>query len=54
MPNYKIVDNQFQGILNQKVNYIFSKTPSIVSANEKYNEELLKILNQEFLKLFFY
>lgn len=51
--NYKIVDNQFASILEQKINYILSKDPSFVNENKEYVDELKKILNANFLKLLF-
>lgn len=52
-PNYKIVDNQFKGILDQKVNYLFSKPLSIDGDNKKYIESLENIFNNKFLKTLF-
>lgn len=53
VPNYKIVDNQFQSILDQKVDYMFSKTPSIISGDDLYNKELAKMFDKEFYKTLF-
>lgn len=53
VPNYKIVDNQFKGILDQKVNYLLSKPFSIDGKNEIYIESLGKIFNNKFLKTLF-
>lgn len=52
-PNYKLVDNQFRGLLDQKVNYLLSKPLAFDSDNEKYIESLSKILNGDFLRTLF-
>lgn len=48
LPNFKIVDNQFKNYLDQKVNYLLSKNPSIVCENEKYLEEINGLLKEPF------
>lgn len=53
-PNNKIVDNLYQTILDQKVNYLFSKEPSIITENEKYLELLSDIFDNRFYKQWFY
>ena len=50
LPNNKIVNNQYKKLVKQKVNYIASKTPSISTDNEKYNELLNNIFDKGFLK----
>lgn len=53
LPNFKIVDNQFKWLVDQKANYLLSKTPTIITENEKYNELLLDIFNDKFFNLLF-
>ena len=50
LPNNKIVNNQYKKLVKQKVNYIASKTPSISTDNEKYNEMLNDLFDKGFLK----
>jgi len=50
LPNNKIVNNQYKKLVKQKVNYIASKTPSISTDNEKYNELLNDLFDKGFLK----
>ncbi len=51
--NNKIVDNKYAAILNQKINYLLSKTPTISSKNSEYAEIVTKILGKKFLKILF-
>lgn len=53
-PNSRIVDNLYQTILDQKVNYLFSKEPSIVTENEKYLELVTEIFDNKFFKQWYY
>ena len=53
VPNYKIVDNQFRGLLDQKSNYLLSKPLSLDGENKDYIESLEKIFNDKFLKTLF-
>lgn len=53
VPNNKLIDNQFRGALDQKVNYLLSKNPSFSTQNKDYNKELLEIFNNKFLKTLF-
>lgn len=48
LPNNKIVNNKFQGIIDQKTNYLVSKKPTISSENEIYAKELKKVFNENF------
>ena len=50
LPNNKIINNQYKKLVKQKVNYIASKTPSISTDNEKYNELLNNLFDKGFLK----
>ena len=50
LPNNKIINNQYKKLVKQKVNYIASKTPSISTDNEKYNELLNDLFDKGFLK----
>ena len=51
LPNNKIVDNMFANAVDQKTDYLLSKTPSLSSKNEKDIENLNKIFNSKFFKL---
>ena len=45
LPNNKIVDNMFANAVDQKTDYLLSKTPSLSSKNEKDIEEIIKKIN---------
>lgn len=47
-PNNRVINNLYNTILEQKVNYMFSKECSIVTENEEYLKHLNKIFNNEF------
>ena len=48
LTNNKIVDNKFAGAVDQKTDYLLSKTPSLSSKNENDIENLNKIFNSKF------
>ena len=50
LPNNRIVDNQYKKLVKQKVNYIISKTPSIKSENQQYDDKLNELFDKNFLK----
>lgn len=50
LPNNKFIDNQYAKMVQQKVNYIFSKPFQFQTSNSKYQEELEKIFDQEFMR----
>ena len=51
LTNNKIVDNKFAGAVDQKTDYLLSKTPSLSSKNENDMDNLNKIFNSKFFKL---
>ena len=51
LPNNRIVDNQYKKLVKQKVNYIISKTPSIKSENQEYDNKLNELFDKNFLKI---
>ena len=51
LTNNKIVDNMFTSAVDQKTDYLLSKTPSLSSKNEKDMDNLNKIFNSKFFKL---
>ena len=53
VPNYKIVDNQFKGLLDQKTNYILTKPITLSGDNDIYIDKLNEFLNDKFLKTLF-
>jgi len=50
LPNNKIIDNQYAKVVDQKKNYLLSKTPTFETKNDKYKQELDEFLNMRFLK----
>ena len=48
LPNHKLVDNQFAKMVNQKTNFLLSKTITYESENEKYDEILQTIFDARF------
>ena len=46
-----LVDNQYSKLVDQKTNYLLSKTPTFQSDNDEYTESLKGIINDRFLKL---
>ncbi len=51
LPNNKIVDNQYGKMVDQKANYLLSKSPTFESDNKQYEEILKKIFNNRFLRI---
>ena len=51
LTNNKIVDNMFGNAVDQKTDYLLSKTPSLSTKNENDIENLNKIFNSKFFKL---
>ena len=51
LPNNKYVDNQYAKMVQQKVNYIFSKPLVYQTDNEQYKEQLDKIFDKDFVKM---
>lgn len=50
LPNNKIIDNQYSKLVDQKVNYLFSKPPTFKTENKAYGEALKKVFNKRFLR----
>lgn len=48
LPNNKIVDNQYQRMVNQKVDYLLGKGFTIDSDNENYETELKRLFGKKF------
>ena len=46
LPNNRIVDNQYKKLVKQKVNYIISKTPSIKSEKQDYDNKLNELFEK--------
>ena len=51
LPNNRIVDNQYQKMVDQKNNYLLGQPFSIQTDNDTYAELLKKIFNKKFRKL---
>lgn len=51
LPNNRIVDNQYQKMVDQKNNYLLGQPFSIQTNNETYAELLKNIFNRKFRKL---
>lgn len=49
LPNNRIVDNQYQKMVDQKTNYLLSKPIVFESENEQYNKELQRIFDDVML-----
>lgn len=50
LPNNKVVDNQYARIVDQKVNYLLSKKPSIVASDEHVSKTIETYMTREFLR----
>lgn len=48
LPNNKNIDNQYAKMVDQKVNFLFSKAITVDGDNEQYKEVLGKIFNKRF------
>lgn len=51
LPNNRIVDNQYQKMVDQKNNYLLGQPFTIQTNNEKYAKLLKQIFNKKFIKL---
>ena len=51
LPNNKIVDNQYQKMVDQKNNYLLGQPFSIQTDNDTYARELEKIFNKNFRRI---
>ena len=51
LPNNRIVDNQYQKMVDQKNNYLLGQPFSIQTNNDTYAKLLKKIFNKKFIKL---
>lgn len=52
LPNNKRVDNQYEKLVDQKVNYLLGKPITFKTENTLYQEQLEKIFDLEFQKIF--
>jgi len=52
LPNNRFIDNQYAKMVNQKVNYIFSKPITFECNNEKYSKALRLIFDKKFHRTF--
>ncbi len=50
LPNNKIIDNQYKKVVSQKVNFLVGKSILFQTDNEKYSNELIKIMNKSMVK----
>lgn len=50
LPNYRLLDNQYAAMVDQKVNYILAKPVTFKTENRKYAEALKKVFNRDFQK----
>ena len=48
LPNNHIVDNQYQRLVNQKVNYLMGREMSLDGENELYVKMMKKVLGKDF------
>lgn len=48
LPNNKIVDNQYKKIVDQKTNYLVSKSVTFSTENEKFQNEIKKYFDYDF------
>lgn len=51
LPNNKRIDNQYEKLVDQKVNYLLGKPITFQSENEIYQEQLEKVFGLEFHKI---
>lgn len=51
LPNYKLTDNQYSKMVDQKVNYLLSNPPTFSSEDMEYIDKLKEIFNRKFLRL---
>lgn len=49
LPNNRVIDNKFSELVDQKANYLLSKPLTFETGNEKFDEELKKVFNRQFL-----
>ena len=51
LPNNRFLDNQYSGMVDQKVNYMLSKPLTFKTQNEQYADALKKVFNKSFHRL---
>ena len=51
LPNNKRIDNQYEKLVDQKVNYLLGKPITFRTENEEYQKHLSQIFNSEFLRI---
>lgn len=52
LPNNKIVDNQYLKCVEQKTNYLFARSLTVTSEDEKLQGEINNLFNKRFLRTF--
>lgn len=50
LPNNKRIDNQYEKLVDQKVNYLLGRPITFHTESEEYQKELSKIFNSDFLR----
>lgn len=51
LPNSQIIDNQYAKVLDQKVNYLFSKLPAVECEDMAYQEAITALYDKRFLRV---
>lgn len=51
LPNYKLIDNQYADMVDQKVNYILSKPITFKTDDKKYSKALNSVFNKGFQRI---
>ncbi|MBS4900751.1 MAG: phage portal protein [Clostridiales bacterium] len=51
LTNYKLTDNKYSEMVDQKVNYLLSNPPTFSSEDTEYVDKLKEIFNRKFLRL---
>ena len=52
LPNAKILDNQYEKAITQKVNFLVGQPITFKTDNEKYSELLTQIFDNNFMRMF--
>ena len=50
VPNYRIKDNQYAKLVDQKVNYLFTKKPAVSSEDERFQEKFGSFIDMKLLR----
>ena len=51
LPNNKRIDNQYEKLVDQKINYLLGKPITFYSENEEYQKHLSQIFNSDFFRI---